>query len=143
MGVEFHEGIGRGVRGLLLVVTAVLAVEQLGLNLTSLTDAVTNLLTIVVAGLALAIGLGGRDVVRHVLVAFYARDQFAPGGGLVVDGEVGTLEGVGSVNTQIAMGEEIPVVPNSSLTRGTIRVRKTAPVGRNSNRHASASLHES
>jgi small-conductance mechanosensitive channel len=122
MGVEFHEGIGRGVRGLLLVITTVLAVEQLGLNLTFLTDALTNLLTIVVAGLALAFGLGGRDVVRNVLAGYYARDQFAPGEGLVVDGEVGTLESIGTVNTQIGLGEEVLVVPNSSLTEGTVRV---------------------
>ena len=143
MGVEFHEGIGRGVRGLLLVVITVLAVEQLGLNLTFLTDALTNLLTIVVAGLALAFGLGGRDVVRNVLAGYYARDQFALGEGLVVDGEVGTLESIGTVNTQIAIGEEILVVPNSSLTGGTIRVRKNAPVERDTNRHESASHHES
>ncbi len=143
MGVEFHEGIGRGVRGLLLVVTTVLAVEQLGLNLTFLTDALTNLLTIVVAGLALAFGLGGRDVVRNVLAGYYARDQFAPGEGLVVDGEVGTLESIGTVNTQIALGEEILVVPNSSLTEGTVRVRKTAPVEQDTSRYKSASHPES
>jgi hypothetical protein len=90
MGVEFHEGIGQVMQGLLLVDTAVLAVEQLGLNLTFLTDALTNLLTIVAAGLALAFGLGDRDVTRNVLAGYYARDQFAPGDGLVVDGEVGT-----------------------------------------------------
>ena len=140
MGVEFHEGIGRVVRGLLLVVTAVLAVEQLGLNLTFLTDALTNLLTIVVAGLALAFGLGGRDVTRNVLAGYYARDQFAPGEGLVVDGEVGTLESIGTVNAQIAIGEEILVIPNTRLTEGTVRVRKTAPVEQEStNRYQSAS----
>jgi small-conductance mechanosensitive channel len=128
MGVEYHEGIGRLVQGLLLTVTAVLAVEQLGLNLTFLTDALTNLLTIVVAGLALAFGLGGRDVVRNVLAGYYARDQFTPGEGLVVDGEVGTLESIGTVSTQISVGEEILVVPNVRLTEGTVQVRKNAPV---------------
>jgi small-conductance mechanosensitive channel len=131
-------GIGRGVRGLLLVVTTVLAVEQLGLNLTFLTDALTNLLTIVVAGLALAFGPGGRDVVRNVLAGYYARDQFAPGEGLVVDGEVGTVESIGTVNSLIAIGEEVLVVPNASLTGGTIRVRKAAPVERDTNWHESA-----
>jgi small-conductance mechanosensitive channel len=124
MAVEFHEGIGRVVRGLLLVVTAVLAVEQLGLNLTFLTDALTSLLTIIVAGLALAFGLGGRDVTRNVLAGYYAREQFAPGDGLVVDGEMGTLESIGAVNTQVAIGEEILVVPNTRLTEGGVRVRR-------------------
>ena len=124
MGVEFHEGIGRVVRGLLLVVTAVLAVEQLGVNITFLTDALTNLLTIIVAGLALAFGLGGRDVTRNVLAGYYAHDHFALGDVLVVDGEVGTLEGIGTVNTQISIGEEILVIPNTRLIEGAVRMRK-------------------
>jgi small-conductance mechanosensitive channel len=124
MGVEFHEGVGRAVQGLLLLVTAVLAVEQLGLNLTFLTDALTNLLTLIVAGLALAFGLGGRDVARNVLAGYYARDQFAPGDALVVDGEVGTLEGIGTVSAEIAIGEEILVIPNIRLAGGGIRVRR-------------------
>jgi hypothetical protein len=32
MDVEFHEGIGKAVRGLLLVVTAIIAVEQIGIQ---------------------------------------------------------------------------------------------------------------
>jgi small-conductance mechanosensitive channel len=124
MGVEFHEGVGRAVRGLLLVVTAVLAIQQIGLNLTFLTDALTNLLTIAVAGLALAFGLGGRDVARNVLAGYYARDQFVPGDALVVDGEVGTLEGIGTVSAQIAIGEEILVMPNTCLIEGRIRLQQ-------------------
>jgi len=76
-----------------------------------------------------------------VLAGYYACDQpFAPGEGLVVDGEVGILESIGTVNSQIAIVEEVPVVPNSSLTEGTVRVRKTAPVEQeDTNRQESAS----
>jgi len=59
--------IDRVIRGPLLVVTAALAMEQLGPNPTLLTDALTKQLTVVVGELALAFGLGGPGVTRKVL----------------------------------------------------------------------------
>jgi hypothetical protein len=60
----------------------------------------------------------------NVLAGYYARDQFAPGDSLVVDGEVGTLEAIGTVSARIAISEEILIVPNIRLTEGRIRVRR-------------------
>jgi hypothetical protein len=64
---------------------------------------------------------------RNWLAGYHARDPFAPCDALAVDGKVGALEGIGSVNVQITISEEILVVPNTRLTEGTVRVRKTAP----------------
>jgi small-conductance mechanosensitive channel len=76
----------------------------------------TNLVTLMVGGLALAFGLGGRDVARNVLAGFYAREQFATGDTLLIDGEEGTLEGIGTLNTEIHVDEVRLIVPNTRLT---------------------------
>ena len=55
-GIEFHETLGKGTRLFLLVIVFITAIEALGINLTPLTNAFTNIFTIFMAGLALAFG---------------------------------------------------------------------------------------
>ncbi|MCB0154734.1 MAG: mechanosensitive ion channel [Anaerolineae bacterium] len=122
MGVEFHRAIGQAVRGILLLVTMIVAVEQLGLDVSVLTNIVTYLIAIIVAGLALAFGLGGREVARNVLAGHYARETFAPGNRLVIDGNEGTLEAIGTLNCEILIGQERLIVPNTHLTETQIKI---------------------
>lgn len=124
MGVEFHQGIGQLVRGTLLVISVIIAVEQLGFDIKLLTDTFTNLLTIAIAGLALAFGLGGREVVRNVLAGYYAREMFSPGDRLLIDGAEGILEGIGTLNSEISLVKERLVIPNIQLTETSIRIIK-------------------
>ncbi|KAA3643806.1 MAG: mechanosensitive ion channel family protein [Chloroflexi bacterium] len=122
MGVEFHESIGRAIRMLLLVITGVVAVEQLGFDLSFLTATMTNLITIAVAGFALAFGLGGRDIARNVLASYYVREQFELGAGIVVDGQKGTLESIGTVNSEIAVEDGHIVIPNTRLIESATKI---------------------
>jgi small-conductance mechanosensitive channel len=122
MGVDFHHSVGQLVRGIALVITVIVAVEQLGIDITLLTDTLTNLLTIAIAGLALAFGLGGRDVVRNVLAGYYAREMFSPGDRLLIDSDEGILEGIGTLNAEVSLEEERLVIPNTQLTESKIIV---------------------
>lgn len=124
MGVDFHQMIGRVVRGIVLVFTGVLAVEQLGIDITLLTGTFTNMLTISIAGLALAFGLGGREVVRNVLAGYYAREMFSLGDRLLIEGDEGTLEGIGTLNAEISLAETRLVIPNTQLTESKIKIIK-------------------
>ncbi|MBC8509175.1 MAG: mechanosensitive ion channel [Chloroflexi bacterium] len=127
MGVDFHEGIGKTVQGLLLVFTVVLAVEQLGLDITLLTNTLTNLITILVAGLALAFALGGHQIARNVLAGYYAREQFVLGEELTIDGERGTLEAIGTLSAEINTPEGCVVIPNTRLTEGQVKINNEQP----------------
>ena len=115
---------------LLLVVTVILAVDQLGFNLTLLTETFTNLLTVVVAGLVLAFALGARGVTGNVLAGYYAREQFSLGEHVVVDDQEGTLEAIGTLNAEIAVGEDRIFIPNARMIESQVRVRgKSKTVG--------------
>lgn len=123
MGVEFHEQVGSGVNMLLIVMVVIVVLEQLGIDATIMTTIFTNVLTIAVAGAALAFGLGGRDVARNVLAGYYAREQFHTGDRLVIDGEEFTLEGINTLNAELRRGDEQLVIPNTRLTHEAIRLR--------------------
>lgn len=124
MGIEFHEALGNIVRMLLMVVLVIIVVQQLGLDTSLLNTTFINLLTLAVAGLALAFGLGGKDVARNVLAGHYAREMFSMGDQLVIDGEVGTLSAIGTLNAEIDLGDDRLVIPNKQLTETAMRVRE-------------------
>jgi small-conductance mechanosensitive channel len=123
MGIEFHQSLGQLVQVLLLVVTVILAVDQLGFNLTLLTETLTNLLTVVVAGLVLTFALGARGVAGNILAGYYAREQFSLGERVVIDDQEGTLEAIGPLNVEVAVGEDRIFIPNARMIESQVRVR--------------------
>lgn len=125
MGVEFHQEVGQGVNVLLIIMIVIVVLEQLGINASIMTNIFTNVITLAVAGLALAFGLGGRDVARSVLAGYYAREQFALGDRVVINGEEGTLEAIGPLNAEIRLGGERLVVPNTVLTETAVKIKDT------------------
>ena len=124
MGIDFHQALGSIVRILLMAIVVIIVIEQVGLDVTLLTNLFTSVLTIVVAGLALAFGLGGREVARNVLAGFYARELFAVGDVVVIDEVEGTLEGISTLNAEIRVGEDRVTIPNTRLTDAMVRQRK-------------------
>ena len=123
MGVEFHQEVGQGVNVLLIIMIVIVVLEQLGINASIMTNIFTNVITLAVAGLALAFGLGGRDVARSVLAGYYAREQFALGDRVIIDGEEGTLEAIGPLNAEIRQGSERLIVPNTVLTETAVKIK--------------------
>ena len=93
MGIEFGKAIANGVRIILLGIVVIVVLQQMGIESQILTDIFVYVVAILLAGLALAFGLGGRGVVRNVLAGFYAREMYALGDTIAIDEAEGTLEG--------------------------------------------------
>ncbi len=123
MGIGIHQILGSGVKFFLLIVVAIVVMEQLGMDVTLLTNIVTNLITITAAGVALAFGLGGRSVVRNVLAGYYARERFSPGDLVIIKEMEGTLERIGTINAEIRVGSGFLTIPNTELTESCILTR--------------------
>ncbi len=122
MGIEFHQAIGGAVRGLVLIMAVIISIQRLGVDVTILQESFITLLAIIMAGLALAFGMGGRDVARNVLAGYYARDVYRIGENLTIDGQRGVLIGIGPLNSEIELSTGRLVVPNTRLTDHTVLV---------------------
>lgn len=123
MGIEFGKAIAGAVRIILLGIVVIIVVQQMGIEAQLLSDVFTYVVVVLLAGMALAFGLGGRSVVRNVLAGFYARELYVLGDTVLVEGEEGTLEGIGTLNSEITLNDERLVVPNTHLTEKVVRVR--------------------
>jgi len=122
LGVEFHQAVGALTQGFLIVVTIIISINQLGIDVSLLSGLLTNIVTVIVAGLALSFGLGGREVARNVLAGYYARESFRSGDRIVLDGQEGILEGIGALNSTIRVQAGIVVFPNKHLTETQVLV---------------------
>jgi small-conductance mechanosensitive channel len=122
MGIEFHQAVGGAVRGIILIMTIIISIQRLGVDVTILQESFITMLAIVLAGLALAFGLGGRDVARNVLAGYYARDVYKIGDTLSVAGEQGVLIAIGTLNSELELPQGRLVLPNTRLTDDTILI---------------------
>ncbi len=89
-------------------------------------DIINVLWTALIGGfalaLALAFGLGARDVVGSVATGQLIKGEIRPGMQIQVDGQGGTVEQVGAVYTTIRTPSGSFKVPNAELARTTILV---------------------
>ncbi len=97
-GVDYAPTLGSLVSGLILVVSAIMAIGQLRIE----TDIIRIVTVCLLSGLALAFGLsfglGTREITRNILAGFYARKLYKAGQVIEVRGEKGTLQSVTPVN---------------------------------------------
>ncbi len=123
MGVEFSEAVGQLVQFLLIVMVVIISLQVVGLDVTIFTNLIINTFTIIVAGLALAFGLGGRGLAQNVLAGYYAREMFTEGDMILLAEQEGVLIGIGTINCELLVQNERLVLPNTHLTDGQVRIK--------------------
>jgi len=119
--VEFADTLSKFVYGFLIVVVASTAFGQLRLETDLINRAIEILLLVAGGALALALGLGTRDLAKNIVAGTYARDIHGPGSRVTVGTTSGTLREVGRVCARIETDEGSTVyVPNGQLLDSTV-----------------------
>ncbi len=116
IGLAYGKALSKLVYGVLLVVIGSLAIGQLQLETALLNRVIEIVLISTGAALALAVGLGSRDVARHIISGVYARDVFQHGSRVTIGEDEGTVERVGTVNTDVKTNSGVVLhIPNGQL----------------------------
>ena len=112
--------LGAAAGGVIVLLVAVLALEQLGIE----TALLVTMLTVLVAAAALTIGisfaLGARPVVTHILAGHFLRQSLPRGSKVEVRGHRGSVEQVGPLETRVRDGEQVWSIPNAALMEETV-----------------------
>jgi len=117
LGVEYGRALGTLVHGAMLVLIGSLAIGQLQIETVLLNRVVEIVLVATGLGIALAMGLGTRDIAGHIVAGVYLRDLYRPGARLTVDDQVGALEEVGTIVTRLdTPGGGVLYTPNGQVT---------------------------
>jgi hypothetical protein len=78
-GIAYGSALGRLAQGAALLISVLIAVEQVGINVDFLTTAAITLLGIILFGGSLAFGLGARTTVSNILAVHYLQKVYAVG----------------------------------------------------------------
>jgi hypothetical protein len=126
--VTSADRLGRVTELALLLATALVAVEQLGIEISFLKATLLILLAGLLAGAALAFGFGGRDLVANILAAHYVHRLYQVGQVVRIDGVEGRIVRIAETSVILESAEGDVAIPARTFAdmRSTLVVRKGA-----------------
>jgi small-conductance mechanosensitive channel len=120
-GLRAPARLGRIVQYLASVFVVIIALGVLGMDTALLVTAVTIMIGAFGLALSLALGLGARGVVRHIMAGYYVRQRFRPGQPIAFEEVSGSVSGVGGVNTLVETDNGSVLFPNGLLLEAIVR----------------------
>jgi hypothetical protein len=108
--------LGRLVQIAVLVGTVLVAIEQLGIEISLLKTTLLIVLSALLAGAALAFGLGGQHVVANILSAYYAQKLYQVGQTVRLDGLEGRIARITDTAVIVESADGEVAVPARELT---------------------------
>lgn len=110
-----------------VVVAVITGLEQLGLDVSFVTDLALILLAALVGGLSLAFALGARDYVAN-LMAQPELTRYATGERLRIDGDEGVVVEIHRTGLTLATDEGLVTIPGARLAAGRVVRITSTPV---------------
>ena len=126
-GLGYAQQLGRLVQYVVVLFVMVLALGVLGIQVGLLVTAITIMIGAFGLAIGLALGLGARTIVYHILAGYYVRQRYQPGQTITLGAMSGEVSGTGSVNTVVTMDEGSTIVPNGVLLEATVRAARATP----------------
>ena len=126
-GLGYAQQLGRLVQYVVVLFVMVLALGVLGIQVGLLVTAITIMIGAFGLAIGLALGLGARTIVYHILAGYYVRQRYQPGQTITLGSMSGEVSGTGSVNTVVTTDEGSTIVPNGVLLEATVRAARATP----------------
>lgn len=109
--------------GMAVAITLVVALGQLGMDTKLLYNVLITIIASLGFAIALAVGLGGRDIAHNLLAGFYARESFSAGQDIAFGEYLGVIKEIRAQNTLLETPEgQIISIPNSLLFKQTVTI---------------------
>jgi small-conductance mechanosensitive channel len=89
MGLNYGKTLGKIARYLILITAIIIAIDQVGIEVSFLINLIDIVLAALLFGAALAFGLGAKTVVSNILATFYIRKMYRVGDSI----KIGNIQG--------------------------------------------------
>ena len=90
LGLHYAATLGRIIQSFILITAIIIAIDQIGVEVTFLINIIDIVLAALLFGAALAFGLGARTSISNILATFYVRKMYKEGDHV----KIGKIEGV-------------------------------------------------
>jgi small-conductance mechanosensitive channel len=105
VGIEYAGGLGRVAQWLVIVISISVAISQLEIKTDLLNHVIVIALITVGLAVALAMGLGSREVAGQILAGIYVRELYQVGQQVRIGELEGLIEEIGTVKTTVLTDE--------------------------------------
>ncbi|KPB80977.1 CmpX [Pseudomonas syringae pv. maculicola] len=105
VGIDYSAGLGRIAQGLVIIISISVAISQLEVKTDLLNHVIVIALITVGLTVALALGLGSREIVGQIIAGIYVRELFQVGQQVRVGDTEGQIEEIGTVKTTLLTDE--------------------------------------
>lgn len=116
------KSIGAIVFYAILVVTVIIALNQLGVDTQIITDNISIILGALLLSLSIALGLGSRDVVQRLLFGYYSRKNFEIGQRIRIDKIEGTIVSIDNICLILQTENQRIVYPIKKIVNKQIEI---------------------
>lgn len=124
-GAPFAAAVGQVVRAAIIVAAALIAIAELGIDITLLTALLSVTLLAVLGAFALAFGLGARTAVSNIIGAHYLRQTFEIGQYVRFGDVEGTISAITSTSVRLRVHDGEVVIPAKQFSE-TVTMLLTA-----------------
>jgi len=101
IGLEYSAGLGRITQGLVIIISISVAISQLEVKTDLLNHVIVIGLITVGLAVALAMGLGSREIAGQILAGIYVRELYQVGQQVRIGEVEGQIEEIGTVKTTL------------------------------------------
>ncbi|MEM8528944.1 MAG: mechanosensitive ion channel domain-containing protein [Bacteroidota bacterium] len=123
LGISAGKVISSFVFYLLLILVALTALEQAGIDTSIITSNLIIIIGSIMAAAAISYGFASRTVLSNILGSFFGRKTFRMGQKIEIDGQQGTIVAMTNVSVTIRLNEkEKLVVPARELIAKQIKI---------------------
>jgi len=105
IGLEYAAGVGRIAQGLVIIISISVAISQLEVKTDLLNHVIVFGLITVGLAVALAMGLGSREIAGQILAGIYVRELYQVGQQVQIGAVEGQIEEIGTVKTTVLTDE--------------------------------------
>jgi len=126
LNIAYASGLSTVFEILIVGFGIVLALTELGLDMTIFTNNITIIIAGMVLAMALSIGLGSRSIMSNVLARYYISQLFHVGDKVSLGGHKGTIIKMTPVSVIIQTDDEEQLhIPNQQIIEEGSNIRKT------------------
>ncbi|MNS38333.1 hypothetical protein D3C72_705790 [compost metagenome] len=130
IGLEYSAGLGRITQGLVIIISISVAISQLEVKTDLLNHVIVIGLITVGLAVALAMGLGSREIAGQILAGIYVRELYQVGQQVRIGEVEGHIEEIGTVKTTLLTddGELVSLSNRERLNSVSIAANRTKAV---------------
>lgn len=118
LGIDYSQTLGRIAQFLILFMAIIIAIDQIGIKITFLTNIINISLAALFFGAALAFGLGAKTSVSNILATYYVRKMYKEGDEVRIGEIQGTIEKIDTTNVVVNSEDGQVIIPAKEFNEG-------------------------